>query len=228
MSEQTVMTKEEFRSLFLQWHTKTVFMSSTRSMQELSEFELLRQQLSLNKAQCLQVLFEELEAQPWTAMMLIHEATCRQAQRVHLPYHIRGRLYPILDRYYMYAIGRGYATPKIRAGQASIRDQLRLERDVKDVIRRMPLIETDLACQRAEDQLFAIALHNKERFYHVALRQLHGMRDTKYCRMIAHCFSHVMSKLYDPPPDLDLAETTDEIYTAWFRASRSEEQKTET
>lgn len=228
MSAQTVMTKEEFRTLFLQWDSKTSFMSSTRSIRELPEFELLRQQLSLNKAQCLQVLFEELEAQPWTAMMLIHGATRRQAQRVHLPEHICGRLYPILDRYYMYAIGRGYATTKIRVGQASVRLQLRLERDVKDVIRRMPLIETDLACQRAEDQLFAIALHNKERFYHVALRQLHGMRDTKYCRMIALCFSHVMSKLYDPPPDLDLAETTDEIYIAWFRASHFAEQNKET
>lgn len=228
MSEQTVMTKEEFRSLFLQWDSKTELMSSPCSMRELSEFEFLRQQLSLNKAQCLQVLFAELEEHPWIAMMLIHGATRRQSQRVHLPDHIRGRLYPILDRYYMYAIGRGYATAKIRAGQASVRIQLRLERDVKDVIRRMPLIETDLACRRAEDRLFAIASHNKERFFHVALHQLLGLKDTKYCRMIARCFSHVMSKLYNPPPDIDLAETSDEIYSAWFRQSRLAEQKTET
>lgn len=219
MSERTVMTKEEFRLLFLQWCEKTRFISSPHSMQVLIEHAILREQLSLNKPMCLSVLFEELEEYSWNAMMLIHSATRRQSQRIHLPEHIRGQLYPVLDRYYRYAIGRGYTSPKIREGQSNVRTRLNLERDIKDVIRRLSIMKSEESWEKAKSNLLAIASHDKDRLCRFLINKyLHLMGNIDHLDRpkLVRFLSDVLSSLWGEPEGLKDAVTSLQIYTVWF------------
>lgn len=217
------LTKDTFRLLFHTLAEKSQFMSFSYLWQRLPEYPVLKRWAREHKALSLLVLFEELETHPWIALDLIH-ATARK-DLLSIGRRHRGRMDHVLSYLLRWAIGHGYNSQKIHDAYKRICDQIKMERDIQQVIRRLNRCRTQ---KRDVTRMFAlanvtmvgIAHRNHELFYDIVVEKhllwmgLQGKPDDP---RLARLFSDILCLVAPPPIGISEARTCKEIYEAWFQ-----------
>lgn len=217
------LTNETFRTALQMFSEDCSYMSISDMWRKKPEFAELLAWARANQSSSLTILIEEIETCGWQALDLIHELIGQEvlSKTDHYPntYHVK-----VLSLY-RFALDRGYGSQKIQFAHDILEKRLRVEQKVDRVIRRIDVRRRyqkmkSRDWRQAKAKLIAIAKRETVLFLHHALHDIllrRGFNTSHPDKEVVSLVSDVMSLFARPPKKLAEANTSADIYHAWFQ-----------